>query len=328
MIIIKSPLRLSLGGGGTDLPSYYKIDGGFFISAAINKHIYIAIHDTFSKELLLKYSEYEEPESIQIVKHPIIREAIKMFYKKKPGLEITSFADIPGGTGLGSSSSFCNALVMGLAKKVSKNIADEVLAKMSCEIEIEKLKEPIGIQDQYISALGGMKAFEISKEGIVTWRDIYKKASDIADFENNFALISVGGSRSAGSILSQQDKQTQAGNNSMINNLNEVKEMGREFFELLIQKDFDEYGRLMHKHWELKKQRSKVMSNEHIDEIYEFCILNGSNGGKLIGAGAGGFLFMHCSNKEDLSIKLSKKNIKCIDFKFEQKGTHLIDTNV
>ena len=325
MIISRSPLRISLGGGGTDLESYYSKRGGFLVSAAIDKYVYIGIHKIFPKGFIIKYSQFENTQDIHSIKHPIIREVLKKYFSDGSNLEITSFADIPAGTGLGSSGSFTTALINGIFHMNLSKLTSDELAERACEIEIDILEEPIGKQDQYIASWGGIRKFTFHIDGKVTNTVMYENEDDYIDLKNNLLLIYTGKTRKASSILSEQKDKSENNDESMLKNLDKVKSMGIEFASLLESKDFKSYGKLMHEHWLLKKERSTSMTSPKIDQLYNFGITNGSNGGKVIGAGGGGFILFQTDNMNVLRRKFIENNIRVIDFNFVNSGTEIIN---
>lgn len=323
MIIIRSPLRISIGGGGTDIPSYYKKKGAFFISAAINKYVFVTITEPFEKGIYLKYSQIEKTNSVTNIKHKIIREVLKKEIKKNK-IEITTLTDIPAKTGLGSSGSFSTALIKAIYSFNGKMISKRELAEKACDIEINKLKLPSGKQDQYISVYGGISEFQINKKGYVKTNnlDISKKTK--LNLENNLLLFFTGFSRNSSLILNEQNNKTLKQNSEIIKNLDYVKELGLEIKKNLVDGNCDEFGKLMHEHWKNKLKRSKKMSNSTIDNIYNFALKNGALGGKLIGAGGGGFLLFYTNNPNRLRIAMKKKKIEEIIFKFDQEGVKQI----
>ena len=325
MIISRSPLRISLGGGGTDLESYYSKRGGFLVSAAIDKFIYIGIHRIFPDRFIIKYSKFENTKDVDSIKHPIIREVLKKYYPDKSNIEITSFADIPAGTGLGSSSSFTTALINGISYMSCTRLTPDQLAEKACEIEIDILKEPIGKQDQYISSWGGIREFTFKKDGKVINKVLYENEDDYIDLKNNLILVYTGKTRKSSSILLEQKEKSEINHDAMIKNLDKVKAMGKEFSLLLRNKDFRSYGKLLHEHWLLKKERSEAMSNNKIDDLYEFGLSNGSNGGKIIGAGGGGFILFQCDHSNTLRRRFLEQGIRVIDFNFVNSGTEIIN---
>jgi D-glycero-alpha-D-manno-heptose-7-phosphate kinase len=226
MIISRSPLRVSLGGGGTDLPSYYMENGGFLIAGAINKYVYVLVNRPFNPGISLKYSSIEKIDIIDEISHPIIREVLKTLNLNSPQIEITSIADIPSGTGLGSSGSFTTGLIKALYAHYKRGIQAEELAELACDIEMNRLKVPTGKQDQYISSFGGITEFQIQNDGTVFSRLVPISISTLHDLEDNLLLFFTGISRSAGEILQDQNDKTILKNKSTINNLHKIKELG------------------------------------------------------------------------------------------------------
>lgn len=324
MIIVRSPMRISLGGGGTDLASYYEKFGGFLIAGAIDKYIYITIHETFVTDLIVKYSEMERVPSLESLRHPIIRESLRMLDIRQTNLEITSMADIPAGTGLGSSGSFTTALLRAFHVHQRNISSPAALAEEACKIEIEILKEPIGKQDQYIAAIGGLTCFEFGKDGIVTATPL-KLATEIRySLEDNLLLFFTGYSRSASSILREQNDKSKSNNDDMIKNLHFVKDLGYQSKRALESGDLQEFARLMDVHWQHKKKRSGNMSNTHINEWYDVAMANGALGGKLIGAGGGGFLLFYSEDKVPLRRAMNAAGLTEVRFKFDFEGTKVL----
>jgi len=324
MIITRSPMRISLGGGGTDLPSYYKKHTGFLISAAINKYVYITIHDTFVQELIIKYSKLERVNQVEEIEHPIIRECLKELEMKGNYIEITSLADIPSGTGLGSSGSFTTALLKALYTHNNQIISTRFLAEQACKIELDRLKEPIGKQDQYIAAFGGITAFEFLPDDKVEINPVKLKKEILYNLEDNLVLFFTGYSRSASSILKDQDEKSKADDEEITNNLHFVKELGKQSLVALETGNLKEFGRLMDVHWQNKKKRTGSMSNEKIDDWYSLAMKNGAIGGKLIGAGGGGFLMFYTEDKMKLRHVLMNVGLDEVRFKFDFEGTKVI----
>jgi len=324
MIIARSPLRLSLGGGGTDLPSYYAEHEGFLIAAAIDKYVYITIHQSFADELIIKYSKLERVPSIDEIQHPIIREALKLVGIEQTNLEITSMADIPAGTGLGSSGSFTTALLKAL-HTFQKNIVHPAeLAAQACEIELNRLREPIGKQDQYIAAYGGITCFRFLCDGRVEAEPLKLQPEPLHNLEDNLLLFFTGMTRSASQILHDQDSRSKQKDADMLNNLHFVKQLGLESKAALACGDLRRYAELMHLHWEHKKTRSKGMSSSTIDECYEFARCNGALGGKLIGAGGGGFLLFYTEEKTRLRHALCGAGLREVRWRFDFQGTTVV----
>jgi D-glycero-alpha-D-manno-heptose-7-phosphate kinase len=327
MIITRSPLRVSLGGGGTDLASYYSAHGGFLVAAAIDKFVYLTHHKTFQQEIIVKYSKLERVASVDQIEHPIVREALKLTGVTDPHTELTSMADIPGGTGLGSSGSFTTALLKALHTYNKHPISPAALAEQACDIEINKLGEPIGKQDQYIAAVGGITAFTFHKDGRVEYRPV-KISEDIHfNLEDNLLLFFTGYSRSASGILKDQNDRSKKNDSSMLDNLHFTKELGYKSLECLESGNLEEFARLMDIHWQRKKARSSGMSNTHINDWYDYAMQNGALGGKLIGAGGGGFLMFYASDKLKLRRAMREKGLQEVRFRFDFEGTKVIAQN-
>jgi D-glycero-alpha-D-manno-heptose-7-phosphate kinase len=324
MIIVRSPLRISLGGGGTDLPSYYRDHDGFLLAAAIDKYVYITIHQTFVEELIVKYSALERVTALDDLKHPIVREAFKLVGLPGRGLEVTSMADIPAGTGLGSSGSFTTALLKALYAHNKHLIHPQELAEQACEIEIGRLQEPIGKQDQYIAAYGGVTCLQFNRDDTVRAWPAKLTTETVYNLEDDLLLFFTGYSRAASSILQEQDSKTRQQDSDMIQNLHYVKELGHRSLKLLEDGQLSEFGRVMHEHWEHKKRRSSGMSNPLIDQWYELAIKNGAVGGKLIGAGGGGFLMFYAEDKARLRHAMTGAGLSEVRFRFDFEGTKII----
>lgn len=321
MIISRSPLRISLGGGGTDLPSYYSEYGGFLIAAAIDKYVYITLHRSFTEEFIVKYSQLERVNEIDQIRHPIIREACRLAKTNVKFLEMTSMSDIPAGTGLGSSGSFTTALLHALHSFDRRMVDKESLAREACEIELDILKEPIGKQDQYIAAYGGVTSFEFGKDGTVRVAPVAVDAETLSNLEDNLVLFFTGYTRSASTILRDQDDRTKTRDRSMVDNLHRIKEIGRESFEALKASDLRRFAELMDSHWKLKRARSLGMGNDDIDRWYDIARQNGSLGGKLIGAGGGGFLMFYTEDKTKLRHAMRSVGLSEVRFRFDFEGT-------
>ena len=324
MIITRSPLRISLGGGGTDVPSYYQEYEGFLLAAAIDRYVYVTVMRPFTEGIYLKYSEIEHVAQVANIKHPIIREVLAEFELKTPQVEITTLADIPSGTGLGSSGSFTTALVKALYAHYRKNIHPEQLAELACKIEIEKLGEPIGKQDQYIAAYGGITEFNFHKDGSVSSAPLNLSVRTIHDLEDNLLLFFTGISRSAGSILKDQVDKSKAKDSKMVENLHFTKDLGLRSKAALVQGDTKKFGELMHEHWEHKKSRSTGMTSDFIDDAYSRAMRAGAVGGKLVGAGGGGFLMFYADDKEKLRKKMGELGLEEVRFQFDFEGTKVI----
>jgi D-glycero-alpha-D-manno-heptose-7-phosphate kinase len=324
MIITRSPLRISLGGGGTDLASYYGEHGGFLIAGAIDKYIYITLHETFIEELIIKYSKLERVSSASQIEHPIIREAFAMLGIERTNLEMTSMADIPAGTGLGSSGSFTTALLKALQAWKRDIVHPHELAEQACEIEIERLREPIGKQDQFIAAYGGITAFTFHKDGRVEARKAALSEDTIHDLEDNLLLFFTGYSRSASAILKDQKTRSEQADSAMIENLHRTKDLGLRSLSLLESGDTPGFAALMHEHWLGKRARSSGMSNDQINAWYDLAMANGALGGKLIGAGGGGFLMFYAADRTRLRKTMREAGLQEVRFRFDFEGTKIL----
>ena len=325
MIITRSPLRISLGGGGTDLPSYYRTHGGFLIAAAIDRYIYINVHRRFVDGFLLKYSHLEEAATIEEIRHPIIREALKLAGVEERNLEITSMADIPAGTGLGSSGSFTTALLKALHALRKNLVHPAELAEQACQIELEKLREPVGKQDQYISAYGGITCFKFRSDDRVEAWPLKISEETLYNLEDNLLLFFTGYARSASTILKEQDDRSKQADQAMMENLHFVKQLGQQSQAALESDDLPEFARLMDVHWQRKKERSQNMSNPDINAWYDYAMANGALGGKVIGAGSGGFLMFYAQDKSRLRHAMREKGLKEVRFRFDFEGTKILN---
>jgi len=324
LIIARSPLRITLGGGGTDLASYYEDHEGFLIAAAIDKYVYVTVMRPFTEGIYLKYSQLEHVQAISEVQHPIIREALDLIGFRTPQVEITTLADIPAGTGLGSSGSFTTALLKALFTHRKRHLHQGELAELACHIEIDRLGEPIGKQDQYIATIGGLTCFTFHKDGKVSAEPLKISMDTMFDLEDNLLLFFTGFSRSASGILKDQKVRSQGNDPEMINNLHYVKDLGLRSKQALEEGNTRLFGELMHEHWEHKKRRSGGMSNPQIDNWYELAMANGAVGGKLVGAGGGGFLMFMTSDRNRLRDAMTKAGLEEVRFKFDFEGTKVV----
>ncbi|HEV3383446.1 MAG TPA: galactokinase [Gemmata sp.] len=324
MIIARSPLRISLGGGGTDLPSYYREHTGFLVAAAIDRHVHIVINRTILPELILKYSQTERVTDVKDIHHPLVREAMQLVGVPAEGLEIAAMADIPAGTGLGSSGSFCTALLRALHTLRDGNPSSSEVAEQACQIEIEKLHEPVGKQDQYIAAVGGVTCFRFQPSGEVEYWPLRASSSTLRRLEQNLLLFFTGYTRSASEVLREQDVKTKAANAGMIENLHFIKDIGLRSKDALEAGDLSGFAELMNVHWQWKKKRSGSMSNSKIDEWYELGMASGGMGGKLIGAGGGGFLMFYTESHERLSNAMADAGLQQVPFRFDFEGTRVV----
>lgn len=321
MIITRSPLRITLGGGGTDLPSYYRQHGGFLIAAAIDKYVYVTVLRPFVQGIYLKYSQIEHVQSVDEVQHPIIREAIRMMGFNTPQLEITTLADIPAGTGLGSSGSFSTALLKALYTHRRRLLHPDELPRLACDLEIRLNGRPVGKQDQYIAAYGGITCFSFHPDDEVVATPLKISMDTMFDLEDNLLLFFTGFSRGAETILKDQNDRTQKSDQDMLQNLHYVKELGIRSHRVLEAGRTGEFGEIMHEHWEHKKRRSPGMSNPQIDEWYELGRANGAIGGKLVGAGGGGFLMFYTEDRKRLRQAMRQAGLEEVRFHFDFEGT-------
>jgi D-glycero-alpha-D-manno-heptose-7-phosphate kinase len=321
VIFSRAPLRISLGGGGTDLPSYYSEHGGFLISGAIDKYVYMLTHTVFQRRYRMKYSELEEVEEINEIRHPILREGLLRHWRGNP-LEIASVADVPAGTGMGSSGSYTVCLLKGLAHARSTSISPGQLAEAACEIEIDVLGEPVGKQDPYVAAHGGICAYTFHPTGEVKVEPLELAPSTLRRLRDQLLLFYTGEARSASTVLADQDERSKAGDQEMLENLHRIKEIGRESRQLLERGDLEGYAELMDEHWRHKRERSPGMSGEHIDRLYTLAQRSGCIGGKLVGAGGGGFLLVYARQPEDTRQAMAAAGASELAFEFEFTGAY------
>ena len=324
MIISRSPLRISLGGGGTDLPSYYEKNEGFVLAAAIDKYVYVSANRPFEEGIKLKYSIIENQRNIASVQHPIIREVLSYFELETPQIELGIMADIPAGTGLGSSGSFTVSLIQALSVHYRKNLTTVEIAELACRIEIETLGEPIGKQDQYIAATGGIMEFVFKRDGEVKATPLGLSFDTLHDLEDNLLLFFTGLSRSASTILADQDQKSKLDDASMIEGLHYIKDLGHRSKEALLSEDTVSFGKLMNEHWERKKLRSNGITNDSINRAYARALENGAIGGKLVGAGGGGFLMFYASERKKLRKEMRELGMQEVRFRFDFEGTKVI----
>jgi D-glycero-alpha-D-manno-heptose-7-phosphate kinase len=321
MIITRTPLRISIGGGGTDLPSYYRKYGGFVISAAIDKYVYISINRTFFPGFSLKYSEIEAAENYEAIRHPLMREALEMLHMP-PALEIVSIADVPAGTGLGSSGSFLVGLLHALHAHQRRPVTAEMLAREAVEIEMNRLREPVGKQDQYIAAHGGLLCQEYRLDDSVGVSTLNMNETAVRELRESLMLFFIGQTRAASSLLQDQKKRSEEGDAQMIEGLHFVKKLGFEIKTVLESGDIIRFGELMHEHWMSKRARSGGMSNGRIDELYDLARDNGgATGGKLVGAGGSGFLLFHTNDRRRLRQVMTEAGLSEMEFGFDFDGS-------
>ena len=320
MIITRTPLRISIGGGGTDLPSYYEASGGYVISAAIDKYVYITINKTFRPGYLLKYSKTEHTENLDDIDHPIFRETLRLM-EIEPAVETVSIADVPAGTGLGSSGSFTVGLVHALHAFKRRKIDVRDLAAMANHIEMTILGEPCGKQDHYIAAYGGLTCQEYAADGSVTITPLMVSDTTIRDLNENLMLFFTGYSRDAADILQEQREKSEKRDGDMLENLNFIKGLGLRIKERLEAGDSDGFAELMNEHWEHKKARSSAISNDRVNGLYDLALDNGALGGKLVGAGSGGFLLFYTLDRPRLRAAMNGEGLEELDFAFDFDGS-------
>jgi D-glycero-alpha-D-manno-heptose-7-phosphate kinase len=324
MILTRSPLRITLGGGGTDLPSYYREHEGFLIAAAIDKYVYVSMMRPFTPGVYLKYSALEHVPRVEDIRHPIIREALTAAALVGPQIEITTLADIPAGTGLGSSGSFTTALLKALAVHRRSPISAQALAEAACEIEIERLRRPVGKQDPYIAAHGGLTCFTFHRDGRVTLEPLAVTQDTLQELEDSLLLFFTGFTRDAARILEDQHQRSLRDDQEMLVNLHHVKELGYRSREALESGHLARFGELMHEHWERKRQRAGNMTNPQIDAWYRLALANGAVGGKLVGAGGGGFLLLYAANRTALRRAMRGAGLQEVRFRFDFEGTKVV----
>ncbi len=323
MLITRTPLRITLGGGGTDLPSYYERHPGFVISAAIDKYIYIGMNRTFTNDYFLKYSALERVSEASEIEHPIIRTVLEQ-HAVGPAIEVVSLADIPAGTGLGSSGAFTVGLLRAVYAWNEQPVTAGELAEEACRVEIELLGRPVGKQDQYIAAFGGLTCFEFETHGGVRVSPLNVPGTTLQELEQRLVMFFTGSLRRADDLLEDQRRRTEAGDEAMLEGLREVERLGGLTHDALVAGDVDRFGGLMHEHWLAKRERSKGVSNPDVDRWYELGVANGAVGGKLTGAGGGGFLLFLAEDADALRRALGAEGLTEVEFRFEPEGSRVI----
>ncbi len=323
MIIVKAPLRVSLGGGGTDLPGYFKKNGGLVVTAAINKFVTIVINENLKKRFEIKYSQYENVINVKDIKHNIIRECLK-YLKINKGLEISSFSDVPHGTGLGSSGAFTVCLLKGLYFFKKKKISNKELAIKAFHIERKVLGEPVGYQDQFTAAYGGLLKQTYSKKKI-TLKNLPITKKFKKNFGKNLILIYTGITRYSKRILKRQDQLSSQNNNQIIKNLNNIKFIGYKILHNSIKNDLDNYGKYLDEYWQSKKKIDKKIANKKINSIINLCKKNNVEGCRVVGAGAGGYILAYSKDFTKIKKIMREKKILFLPIKIEKKGVTIID---
>lgn len=317
MIVTKTPLRISFFGGGSDIPQFYKEHGGIVVSAAINSYIYIAAHQCVAPHLKVIYSQLELEHDIENIKHDRVREVLK-YFKMTSNMEIASFSNIPTkGTGLGSSSTFTVGLINALIHMNREACSRNYLAELASMIEIEKCNEPIGKQDQYAAAYGGFNIYKFNKNGNVTVIPV-KKVDDV-QLQKNLLCFNTGIVRQASSVLSEQVEKLK--NNINVVNTKRIVDMAHKSIDLLVDNDLDKFGELLHESWQVKKQLSSNISNDLIDTMYNTAMEAGALGGKILGAGGGGYLLMYVPEERQAKVLEAMKGYPRFEFKFDYEGS-------
>ena len=323
MIITRTPLRVTLGGGGTDLPSYYRRREGFVLSAAIDKYVYIGINRTFTDDYFIKYSALERVMGVEDIDHPIVREALRL-HNVGPAVEIVSLADIPAGTGLGSSGTFTVGLLRALYAFKREHVTTGALAEEACHIELDLLGQPSGKQDQYIAAFGGLTCFEFAKDGRVQVSPLSIDNRTLHDLEEHLVMFFTGYSRESSKMLEDQKTRSEADDADMLENLDIVKQIGIESRSALERGDTVRFGELMHEHWLHKRKRSAGMTTSEIDRWYDLGLEHGAIGGKLVGAGAGGFLLFYAPERMALRDAMAAEGLTEVRFSFDHDGSTVV----
>ena len=326
MILARAPLRISLGGGGTDLPSYYNNYGGFILSGAIDKYLYIHVNRPAADDLIrVKYSRYEQVSSPDEVQHDLVRPTLRCL-NVNGNVEIVSMADVPAGTGLGSSGSYVVALLTALHALKRETVPTQALAEQACDIEMNLAGHPVGKHDHYLAAFGGITTLEIEKGGRVHVSSLNLSISTIEDFSANILLFYTGVTRSSTAILEEQKTCSENGDGSMIEALHRTKDLGYRIKEALERGDLDRFGQLLHEHWQNKKKRSRKISDDRIDEWYRIARENGAQGGKIMGAGGGGFFMFYCPNshKPGLRKALTDAGLREMSYNFDFEGAKVL----
>jgi D-glycero-alpha-D-manno-heptose-7-phosphate kinase len=326
VILARAPLRIPLGGGGTDLPSYYTRFGGFFLSAAIDKHVYVAVNRPASDDLIrVKYSRSEEVCRPEEVMHDLVREAL-LTLGLTHNLEIASMADVPAGTGMGSSGSYLVALLLALHALKRDEVPKHALAEEACEIEIDLAGHPVGKQDQYVATCGGLNCYEIEPDGRVCVTPLRTPPYAVEDLERSLLLYALDQTRESASILGHQKEATDRGDQTVIDSLRRSEELGREIQASLEHGDLVRFGHLLDVHWQNKKARSGKVSNERVDAAYRLARESGALGGKVMGAGGGGYLMLLAPDSRARRVRdaLSAEGLRQMPFTFDMEGAKVL----
>jgi D-glycero-alpha-D-manno-heptose-7-phosphate kinase len=323
VLITRTPLRVSLGGGGTDLPGYYRRSGAMVVAAAITRHVYIGVNRTFTPDYFLKYSELERVRDVADIRHPIIREALTM-HEVGPSLEIVSMADIPAGTGLGSSGTFTVGLLRALHALEHDHVTAAALAEEACHVELDRLRRPVGKQDQYIAAFGGLACLEFCPDDRVVVSPLRVSNATLTDLEERLLLFFTGYSRGAEVVLGRQRSRLERGDGAVTADLDEVARIGIGVRDALERGDTCGFAALMNEHWELKRRRELGISTSAIDRWCSAGRANGALGGKLVGAGGGGFLLFYAEDPPRLRAAMAREGLAELRFAFDHDGSTVI----
>lgn len=325
MILTRTPFRITLGGGGTDLPSYYRRAGGFIFAAAVDKYMFINLNRPVVDDLVrVKYTKSETVAHRDQLEHEIAREALRMA-GVETGVEITSMADVPAGTGLGSSSAYAVGLLHALDTAARRPRGPAELAEEACELEIVRLGKPIGKQDQYLAAFGGLTVLEIATDGRVAVRAARVRQETIEQLEHNLLLFYTGCARSSPAILARQSCALEQGTNGAAAHLDEIQRMGREILAMVEAGDLSSFGRALDRHWQIKKRLARGVSNARFDRIYERALASGALGGKLSGAGGGGFFAFYTeTGHRALREAMAAEGLREMRYRFDYEGSKVI----
>lgn len=326
MILARAPYRVSLGGGGTDLPSYYTRHGGFILSAAINKYLYLYVNRPAADEYIrLKYSRYERVSSRDEIQHDLVRPALKLL-EVSGSLEIASMADVPAGTGLGSSGTYLVALLTALYELKRERVPTQAIAEQACHIEMELAGHPAGKHDPYLSAFGGITCLDIAPDGKVAVTPLNISISTVEEFRHNVLVFFTGQSRSSSEILEEQRQDTNQGKTTVVDSLHYTKELGYRVKDALEHGDLEQFGLLLDEHWQNKKKRSARISDGKIDHCYQLLKAHGGLGGKLMGAGGGGFFMCYCPSKckADLRKAFVEVGLRELPYDFDFEGAKVL----
>ena len=326
MILARAPMRITLGGGGTDLPSYYTQHGGFILSAAIDKYMYIYVNRPAADDLIrVKYSRYEEVAEPDQIVHDLVRPALKLLGITR-NVEIVSMADVPAGTGLGSSGTYLVCLLTALYELKREPVPTQALAEFACHVEIDLAGHPVGKQDQYLAAFGGITCLDIERDGRVHVKPAKLCVTTAEELNSRVLLFFTGIRRSANDILQSQQQDTRSGAPTVVDSLHRTRELGFRVKEALEQGNLDQFGHLLHEHWENKKRRSSQISTDGIDRWYSVARDAGALGGKLIGAGGGGFLMVYCPNETKASVReaLAQEGLREMPYRFDYEGAKAV----